>query len=382
MILKLKKKIMTPSTNSLKFEDALHCAKVFEDYFGSFHRIDEYMKDQKLASLEDMPSNPLFPIEDELFSDFSMHPKNMDFEVVDIATKTWEDLLQITSSHINIAPVGRQLRLVVREKNTGKYVGFIRLGSPVINMKPRNEMLGQVFTQKPEWGTRFNNSAMMGFVIVPSQPFGYNYLGGKLLALICTSHEVREMVNKKYNMNLCLFETTSLYGSSKTVSQYDGLKPYIRYQGLTDSDFIPMMHGKPYEELRDFVESKVGEIVEDTASSKKLKITMKIISLTKAALKGTTEAGAFQATIEQAKSLTEQKRYYTSNYGYNNWKDYVTCKTDTLIPGENYEKHNLVNLIEWWRNKAINRYETLKNEGRLRTELEVWTSGKKIEIIR
>jgi len=117
----------------------------------------------------------------------------------------------------------------------------------------------------------------MGFVIVPAQPFGFNYLGGKLLAGICTSHEVREIVNKKYGMNLCLFETTSLYGSSKTVSQYDGMKPYIRYKGLTDSDFIPMMHGKPYEDLRNFVEDKVGDIVDEDVSSKKLKTTMRNI---------------------------------------------------------------------------------------------------------
>jgi len=53
-----------------------------------------------------------------------------------------------------------------------------------------------------------------------------------------------------------------------------------------------------------------------------------------------------------------------------------------LIPGENYEKHSLVNLIEWWRNKAVNRYATLYNEKRLKTELEIWTSGKNIQIIR
>jgi hypothetical protein len=366
----------------LKFEDALYCAKVFEDYFGRFDRVDDYMRDQKLASLADLPSNPLFPIEDDLFSDFTMHPKDMDFEVCEVPQDTWETLLNITSSHINISPVGRQIRLAVIEKNTNKYVGFLRLGSPVINMKPRNEMLGQVFTQKPEWATRFNDSAMMGFVIVPSQPFGYNYLGGKLLAGICTSHEVREIVNKKYGMNLCLFETTSLYGSSKTVSQYDGMKPYIRFKGLTESDFIPMMHGKPYEDLRNFVESKVGEIVEADASSKKLKTTMRIIALTKAALKGTTEGEAFMETIEQAKGLTEKKRYYVSDYGFSNIVDYINCKTDKLSPGENYEKHYLKNLIEWWRNKACNRYETLYNEGRLRSELEVWTSGKNIQIIR
>jgi hypothetical protein len=311
-----------------------------------------------------------------------MHPNDMDFEVLEIPQETWETLLNITSSHINISPVGRQIRLAVKEKNTGKFVGFIRLGSPVINMKPRNEMLGQVFTQKPEWSKRFNGSAMMGFVIVPAQPFGFNYLGGKLLAGICTSHEVREIVNKKYGMNLCLFETTSLYGSSKTVSQYDGMKPYIRYKGLTDSDFIPMMHGKPYEDLRNFVEDKIGDIVDEDVSSKKLKTTMRIIALTKSALKGQPEAAAFLETIDNAKKLTEQKRYYISDYGYKNMVDYVNCKTDMLIPGENYEKHNLVNLIAWWKNKASNRFDTLKNDNRLRTELEVWTSGKPIDIIR
>ena len=35
-----------------------------------------------------------------------------------------------------------------------------------------------------------------------------------------------------------MFETTSLYGNSKSASQYDGMKPMLRYKGLTDSDFI------------------------------------------------------------------------------------------------------------------------------------------------
>jgi hypothetical protein len=367
---------------NLTKDEALHCAKVFEDYFGSFSRVDEYMRDQKLDSLSKLSTNPMVPIEDDLFSDFTMHPNDMDFEVITIHQDQWELLLNITSSHINISPVGRQIRLAVKEKNTNKFVGFIRLGSPVINMKPRNQMLDQVFTQNKEWASRFNNSAMMGFVIVPAQPFGYNYLGGKLLSAICCSHTVREMVNREYGMNLCLFETTSLYGNSKSVSQYDGMKPYIRYKGLTDSDFIPMMHGKPYEDLQKYVKDKIGKIVADDASSKKLKTTMKIISLTKAALKGEPEAAAFQATIEGAKRLTEQKRYYIGDYGFKNMIDYVNCKTDVLIPGENYEKHNLANLTAWWKNKASNRFDTLKNENRLKTELEVWTSGKPIDIIR
>jgi hypothetical protein len=109
---------------------------------------------------------------------------------------------------------------------------------------------------------------------------------------------------------------------------------------------------------------------------------MKIISLTRSALKGTSELAAFETTIENAKKLTEQKRYYTSDYGYSNYIDYMNCKTDTLIPGPNYDKFELENIIRWWKNKATNRYETLKSEGRLRSEMEVWTSGKDIQIIR
>ena len=364
-------------------EDALYCAKAFNDYFANFGDIEQYMRDEKLKSVAQLPSS-LFPPEDDLFSDFSMHPKDMDIEVCEIPNDTWETLLAITSSHVNKAPVGRNIQLAVKEKNTGKILGFIRLGSPVIYMKPRNDYLGQVWIQQEDTAKRFNTATVMGFVIVPSQPFGFNYLGGKLLSAICTSHTVREICNKKYGMNVCLFETTSLYGSTKTVSQYDGMKPFIRFKGLTDSDIVPMMHGTRYTDLKSFVESKVGDLLagDKSSTSRKLRTFTKIIALTKAALKGTSEGTEFNKTIENAKALTEKKRYYISDYGFKNTVDYMNCKTDTLIPGENYEKHELGSIIEWWRSKAINRYETLKSEGRLRTELEVWTSGKDIQIIR
>jgi len=367
----------------LEREDALVCAKAFKDYFSDIGSTEEYMRDEKLKSLESMPFS-LFPPEEDLFSDFSMHPKDMDIDVCEIPNEQWETLLKITSSHINKSPVGKNIQLAVKERNSGKILGFIRLGSPVIYMKPRNDYLGQVWIQQEDTAKRFNTATVMGFVIVPSQPFGFNYLGGKLLSAICTSHTVREICNKKYGMNVCLFETTSLYGSTKTVSQYDGMKPFIRFKGLTDSDIVPMMHGTRYTDLKSFVESKVGDLLagDKSSTSRKLRTFTKIIALTKAALKGTSEGTEFNKTIENAKALTEKKRYYISDYGFKNTVDYMNCKTDTLIPGENYEKHELGSIIEWWRSKAINRYETLKSEGRLRTELEVWTSGKDIQIIR
>jgi hypothetical protein len=369
----------------LNREQANFVAQKFEDYFGSFDRIDQYMREQKLNSLAELPFTlPGCGPEEDLFSDFNIHPNDMDFELVELEAPRWQRYLDIISSHNNLSSPGRNIRLAVKEKNTGKWVGFIRIGSPTIMMKPRNELLGCVITNETATTKSFNKAAAMGFVIVPSQPFGYNYLGGKLLAAICCSHEVRKKLDEKYNMNMCLFETTSLYGSSKSVSQYDGMKPFIRFGGITESDFLPMMHGKPYDDLKNYVEEiHGGAFVPEDASSRKLKISNTIISMTKATLKPYKEDyDKFMSTIEKAKGLTERKRYYYCNYGIDNYKDIVLGKTDQYKIGDNFEKHNLDNIITWWKNKASNRYDTLKSEGRLRSEIEVWTSGKPIDIIR
>lgn len=369
----------------LTHEQAVKCAEVFSDYFDKFGRIDEYMREQKLASMAER-SPVLFGMgpEEDLFSDFTMSPADMEFELVELPQDRWDTYLNMISSHSNMTSIpGRCLRLAILEKKTQKWCGFIRLGSPVINCKPRNEMLGQVFTQVEGGAQRFNACAAMGFVIVPAQPFGFNYLGGKLLAAICTTHEVRRMLDEKYKMTTCLFETTSLYGSSKAVSQYDGMKPLIRFKGLTDSDFLPMLHGDTYTNLKDYIEGIIEEpLAPEGASSRKLKISNAMVSIIKTTLKGTPEGAKFAQTIENAKNLNEQKRYFVSDYGFKNMVDFVNGKDTKLVPGENYEKHNLTNIIEWWRKKAINRFETLKTEGRIRTEQEVWTGDKVLDIIR
>jgi hypothetical protein len=337
------------------------------------------MRDQKLSQLETNNSaGTLFddgPEEDLFNSDIS--PEEMNFEIKEITNERFDKLLNMVSSHTNMSNVpGKNLKIVVMETNTQKIVGFIRLSSPVINMKPRNEMLGQVPDLKS-----FNKTSIMGFVIVPVQPFGFNYLGGKLLAAVCCSHEVRQKMNVKYDMNMALFETTSLYGNSKSSSQYDGMKPFLRYKGLTDSDFIPLIHGKPYHDLAKFVENNIGKLVKDDASSKKLKLTTAIIGLVKRSLDGT-DLENFNTTISNAKKLTERKRYYACNYGIKNYINIVNGTETDIVKDENYDKHNLNNIIEWWKKKATNRYNNLKNENRLRKELEIWSQDAQIQIIR
>ena len=363
----------------LNREDALYCANIFNDYFGQFDRIDQYMRDQKLAQLEEtIPTAlPGFGPEEDIFSDFSISPEEMDFEVVICKSADFEVLLNMTSSHTNMASIpGKELKLMVREKNTGKYVGFIRFGSPLINSAPRNQVLGNV----PDLPV-FNKTAIMGFTIVPTQPFGFNYLGGKLLAAICCSHWTREVLNKKYDMNLVMFETTSLYGSSKSSSQYDGMKPYLRFKGVTHSKFVPLMHGQPYRDLNIYVQDRVGLLVPVGASSRKLKMTTGIIGLVKRSLEGD-ELDRFKKTIEGALALTERKRFYISNYGIENFIDIVNGKTDQIKKAENYDRFELENVILWWKKKAQSRFNTLKGDGRLRNDMEIWTKDSQIDIIR
>ena len=363
---------------TLTKDEALHCANVFNDYFGQFNRIDQYMRDQKMAQIDTIPAPlPGMGLDSDMFDDFDMSPEVMDLEVVELDNHTWDTCINMISSHSNMVSIpGKALKLAVKEKNTNRYVGFMRFGSPVINCKPRNILLGNV----PDLPT-FNKTAIMGFVIVPTQPFGFNYLGGKLLAALCCSHEVREKLNKKYDMNLCMFETTSLYGNSKSASQYDGMKPMLRYKGLTDSDFIPMIHGKPFKDLQHYVENRVGNIVKENASSRKLKLTNAIIALVKKTLDGD-DLKNFNNTIANAKNLTERKRYYVSNYGIENFVDIVNGKTDKIIKAPNYDRYYDNELIEWWRKLATKRFYKLKEDGRLRKGLEIWTKDSKIDIIR
>ena len=371
---------MTKTLSKLNREDALYCSGIFNDYFGQFDRVDQYMKDQKLAQLEDSVSASLPGMgpEDDLFTDFTMSPEDMDFEVYEPTDNTsYVTLLNMTSSHTNMPSIpGKELKLLVKEKNTDKIMGFIRFGSPVINSAPRNQVLGQVPNLK-----QFNKNAIMGFTIVPTQPFGFNYLGGKLLAAICCSHKVKDILDKKYNMNLVMFETTSLYGSSKSSSQYDGMKPYLRFKGVTDSKFIPLMHGQPYRDLNNYVEERVGHLVPPGASSRKLKMTTAVIGLLKRSLEGD-DLVKFKQTITNALALTERKRFYVSNYGVENYIDIVNGKTDTIKKAENWDRFELENVITWWKKLATKRFNNLKQDGRLRSELEIWSKEASIDIIR
>jgi len=376
----------------LSKSDAHYAANVFEEFFGNFERIDDYMRTVKMERMESFPQSlPDMGIENDFYDGHTIHPKDMEISFhVEKVSKFYPYCEIVTSAVIEQSIPGKQLCLLVKEKNTNSILGMIRLGSPVINSRPRNEWLGNPLdSYNTEVMKRFNNSTIMGFTIVASQPFGFNALGGKLCAAICTSHEVRNILNKKYDSNFCVFETTSLYGSSKSSSQYDGMKPFLRFTGLTDSNFAPLINDVKYRKLDQwFSDRNEGErIVDREASSRKLKTQTKMVSVIKASLKMHDQSAyeKFCDVYSNALNLTEKKRSYVSTYGYDaqSVKDFLNLKRNDLTKAENYDRFNFENIVEWWRNKASKRYDTLKSEGRLRTQLETWnTNADEIDIIR
>ena len=365
--------------------DATWAADEFINYFGNFTSIEDYLR---FVKRELVPkTNPLMSHEDEFFNE-DISPEEMEFEIRFIGDRFpnslpqdhYKNLLAAVSSHNNESNIpGRELRWMVYEKRTQKIVGFIRFGSPTINSKPRNLWLGQ-----PANLSLLNRHTAMGFVIVPSQPFGYNFLGGKLLALLCVSHFARETLNKVFEKDIALFETTSLYGSTTSASQYDGLKPFFRYKGLTESKFLPLLHDRVFHKLHDHFTllNNNTPLTDNKASSKKMKRQSKMIASIKKSLKDQDKLQHFNSVIEMAFGLTQKKRFYISDYGYGNVREVIRGDQDKLVRGQNWDKFYLDNIISWWKRKATKRYETLKRDGRFRDKVELWSQDDNIQIIR
>ena len=132
-------------------------------YFEDFKRIDDYFRARKIERIKNIPAPlPGMGLEDDLFQDFDMHPEDMNFSIVQMQTKTFDTLLEMTASFSPDENPGKTAKYIVKETNTDTIVGFIRFGSPLINSKPRNDYLGDV----PDLDI-FNKRAIMGFNIVP-----------------------------------------------------------------------------------------------------------------------------------------------------------------------------------------------------------------------
>jgi len=145
--------------------------------------------------------------------------------------------------------VGRRIRLIIRDaavKNK-PVIGIAALGSPIIHIPERDDLIG--------WDkeTRTKNLVylMDAYVIGAVPPYNL-LLGGKLIAYILASNEIRKIYREKYKNCTTIIEgrivkdlvgifTTSLYGRS---SQYNRLKyqDKLLYQPIGETKGYGTLH--------------------------------------------------------------------------------------------------------------------------------------------
>ena len=138
--------------------------------------------------------------------------------------ETWNAIRTFSSTMKNNSNIGRNLFYTVEDEVTGKYLGVICISSDFLDLTPRDKAIGWDRNVKTQQG--MINHTAIGSTIVPLQPLGYNYMGGKLLALLCLADTVQKDWKERYGDVLVGVTTTSLYGNTKAggLSQYDGLE--------------------------------------------------------------------------------------------------------------------------------------------------------------
>ena len=185
--------------------------------FGNEHQMVDKDQEKEIQKIKDniwMPKDP---------DDYANLKPKMILSNGPLADK-WNTLRTFSSTMKNNSNIGRNLYYTVIDETTEKFLGVICISSDFLDLTPRDKYIGWPKDIKTT-GNMINHTAI-GSTIVPLQPLGFNYMGGKLLALMCLSDTVQNDWKKQYDDVLVGVTTTSLYGNTKSngLSQYDGLE--------------------------------------------------------------------------------------------------------------------------------------------------------------
>lgn len=253
---------------------------------------------------------------------------------------------------------GRFLRFLVYDEVTGKYLGAVSLGSDVIAITCRDEWIG--WDKSTKLSGKLNNSAI-GTCIMATQPFGYNFLGGKLVASLLTTKHVAETWERLYNNKLVGITTTSLYGGH---SMYQRI-PFWKEMGLSKGSISIKPDDEVYDEWHQWVkENNSAEYdakirAKDTTNGPVTGIKQQILSII---------FRAVGISPTKYKHGFERGVYYAPLY--ENTREFLRGEIDEskLIPLKKLEK-DVDAVIDWWKPKAIARYLNLYEQDRIKPEI-------------
>lgn len=191
---------------------------------------ERLLKDEgQRRAIQEVKTNIWMPQDPEEY--LALEPELIYANKQDNLPELWNCIRTFSSTMKNNANIGRNLNFIVQDKVTKKYLGVICISSDFLDLTPRDKYIG--WDRELKTKKMINHSAI-GSTIVPLQPLGFNYVGGKLLALLCLSDDVQQKWEELYKDKLVAVTTTSLYGKTKAggLSQYDNLD-YWQSMGFT-----------------------------------------------------------------------------------------------------------------------------------------------------
>jgi hypothetical protein len=201
--------------------------------------------DEQRRSIEEIKNNFWIPNSPDDY--LNLQPELIYTNKEDGLPELWNTIRTFSSTMKNNSNIGRNLNFIVRDKVSKKYLGVICISSDFLDLTPRDNFIGWSRELKTQGG--MINHTAIGSTIVPLQPLGFNYVGGKLLALLCLSDPVQQLWEKLYGDKLVSVTTTSLYGKTKAggLSQYDNLDHWlpmgftsgsVSFEPLTDTRYM------------------------------------------------------------------------------------------------------------------------------------------------
>lgn len=164
-------------------------------------------------------------LEQYIASGRTLAPEGIDPELVEVFPGSMEARLFRFATLLWSVPVsqgfGRRLRFLVRDRQNGCVIGAFAMGDPVFNLSARDNWV--------DW-THLDRAArlvhVMDAYVVGAVPPYSHLIGGKLVAALMTSKEVRDAYERKYlgkkaiiskqknRCRLVLLTTTSALGRS------------------------------------------------------------------------------------------------------------------------------------------------------------------------
>ena len=375
--------------------DTLFAANYLLGYFGSSIDAPHLMRRQKVEELKLKNLWDKDSFASSFATSITINPKELDFGVnvyavgaaVDGRRKkpAYECLLELTTTGGVAGGWGAQDFVVTHTKKHRScglvkgqvppdefVLGIIRMGTPVLNNAPLTRHLAI-----DKIGGEFANQHILyAKALVPTQPFGSLLRGGKLIALLAASNELRDFYNQCYERHIAIFYTTSLYGTSKTNSQYDQLDRFIKLIGDTPGKLPLRMKDPQKKQLINWMDergiSRYQFIFNGTSKADRSHAA--IVDFVSHCLRKHTGDKNIRQIRKLFKDemfawkngLTERKKVYFSSYGFDDWKDIIVESEPVSKP-----EYDLENLFNYWKKKVLKKEWGLRKKSWLEDDIQL-----------